>query len=47
MARLCNVEKAVEVYEQAVQSATYSVALWVDYCSFSIHAFDDPFDVRR
>ncbi|XP_076960367.1 pre-mRNA-processing factor 39-2-like [Bidens hawaiensis] len=47
MARLCNVEKAVEVYEQAVQSATYSVALWVDYCSFSIHAFADPFDVRR
>ncbi|KAI7730343.1 hypothetical protein M8C21_025100, partial [Ambrosia artemisiifolia] len=47
MARLCNVEKAVEVFEQAVQSATYSVGLWVDYCSFSIHAFADPFDIRR
>ncbi|KAK1420319.1 hypothetical protein QVD17_21824 [Tagetes erecta] len=47
MARLGNVEKAVEVFEQAVQSATYSVGLWVDYCSFSIHAFADPFDVRR
>ncbi|KAL8235984.1 hypothetical protein R6Q59_017065 [Mikania micrantha] len=47
MARLCNVKKAVEIYEQAVQSATYSVGLWVDYCSFSIHAFADPFDVRR
>ncbi|KAK9056019.1 hypothetical protein SSX86_027106 [Deinandra increscens subsp. villosa] len=47
MARLCNVEKAVEVFEQAVQSATYSVGLWVDYCSFSINAFADPFDIRR
>ncbi|MFS7931744.1 putative tetratricopeptide-like helical domain superfamily [Helianthus anomalus] len=47
MERLCNVDKAVGVFEQAVQSATYSVGLWVDYCSFSIHAFADPFDVRR
>ncbi|KAI3800696.1 hypothetical protein L1987_28790 [Smallanthus sonchifolius] len=47
MVRLCNVEKAVEIFEQAVQSATYSVGLWVEYCSFSIHAFADPFDVRR
>ncbi|KAI3741511.1 hypothetical protein L1987_59185 [Smallanthus sonchifolius] len=47
MVRLCNVDKAVEIFEQAVQSATYSVGLWVEYCSFSIHAFADPFDIRR
>lgn len=47
MARLCTVEKAVEIFEQAVQSAMYSVGLWVDYCSFSILTFADPSDVRR
>ncbi|XP_071715826.1 pre-mRNA-processing factor 39-2 [Rutidosis leptorrhynchoides] len=47
MARLCTAEKAVQVFEQAVQSATYSVGLWVDYCSFCIHAFADPTDIRR
>nr|GFB45065.1 pre-mRNA-processing factor 39 isoform X1 [Tanacetum cinerariifolium] len=47
MARLCTVEKAVEVYEVAVQSATYSVGLWVEYCSFSMLAFADPSDIRR
>ncbi|KVH87043.1 RNA-processing protein, HAT helix [Cynara cardunculus var. scolymus] len=46
-ARLCTMEKAVEIFEQAVQSATYSVGLWVDYCSFSILAFADPSDIRR
>lgn len=46
-ARLCTIEKAVEIFEQAVQSATYSVGLWVDYCSFSILAFADPSDIRR
>lgn len=45
--RLCSVDKAVEVFERAVQAATYSVPLWVDYCSFSMSVFEDPFDIRR
>lgn len=45
--RLCSVDKAVEVFEQAVQSATYSVSIWFDYCSFSISAFEDTSDIRR
>ncbi|KAK3037404.1 hypothetical protein RJ639_030166 [Escallonia herrerae] len=44
---LCNVGKAVETFERAVQSATYSVGFWVEYCSFGIIAFEDPFHVRR
>ncbi|XP_057950326.1 pre-mRNA-processing factor 39-2 [Malania oleifera] len=47
MARLCTVDKVVEVFERAVQSATYLVGVWVDYCSFSMSVFDDPDDVRR
>ncbi|KAL5997301.1 hypothetical protein ACLOJK_008231 [Asimina triloba] len=46
-ARLCDISKAVEVYEQAVQSATYSVHIWVNYCSFGMLSFEDPADVRR
>ncbi|KAF5190160.1 Pre-mrna-processing factor [Thalictrum thalictroides] len=46
-ARLCTVEKVVEVYERAVQSATYSIDLWVDYCSFGMLLFEDPVNVRR
>lgn len=45
--RLCSVDTVVDVFEQAVQSATYSVGIWVDYCSFSISAFEDPSDVSR
>ncbi|KAF9587878.1 hypothetical protein IFM89_006132 [Coptis chinensis] len=45
-ARLCIVDKVVEVYERAVQSATYCVELWVDYCSFSMLLFEDPENVR-
>ncbi|WOG89704.1 hypothetical protein DCAR_0208942 [Daucus carota subsp. sativus] len=45
--RLCSVDKAVETFEQAVQSATYCVSLWVDYCTFSIAAYEDPSDIRR
>ncbi|XP_022927451.1 uncharacterized protein LOC111434274 isoform X2 [Cucurbita moschata] len=45
--RLCSVDKVIDVFEQAVQSATYSVGIWVDYCSFSISVFEDPADVRR
>ncbi|XP_030547334.1 pre-mRNA-processing factor 39-2 isoform X2 [Rhodamnia argentea] len=45
--RLCSIEKVVDVFEQAVLSATYSVDLWVEYCHFSMVAFEDPDDVRR
>ncbi|KAL5774092.1 hypothetical protein ACOSP7_011649 [Xanthoceras sorbifolium] len=45
--RLCTVEKVVEVFERAVQSATYSVGVWFDYCSFSMSAFEDLHDIRR
>ncbi|KAL4563590.1 hypothetical protein LXL04_027634 [Taraxacum kok-saghyz] len=47
MARFSTMEKAVEIYESAVESATYSVGFWVDYCSFCMLAFEDPNDVRR
>ncbi|GLU22748.1 hypothetical protein SLE2022_387990 [Rubroshorea leprosula] len=45
--RLSTVDKVVQVFERAVHSATYSVNVWVDYCSFSILAFEDPNDIRR
>ncbi|KAK6932258.1 hypothetical protein RJ641_001882 [Dillenia turbinata] len=45
--RLCTVDKVIEVFERAVESATYSVHLWVDYCTFCVSAFEDPSDVRR
>ncbi|MBA0807741.1 hypothetical protein Gohar_023527, partial [Gossypium harknessii] len=35
MMRLCTIDKAVDVFERAVQSATYSIDVWVDYCGFS------------
>nr|WAU86874.1 birch protein [Betula platyphylla] len=44
--RLCTVDKVVEIFEQAVQSAPYSVGVWVDFCSFSISIFEDPSDIR-
>ncbi|KAG7963586.1 hypothetical protein I3843_09G125000 [Carya illinoinensis] len=45
--RLCTIDKVFEIFERAVQSATYSVGMWVDYCSFSMSAFEDPSDIRR
>ncbi|MED6106430.1 hypothetical protein PIB30_004662 [Stylosanthes scabra] len=47
MARLSTADKVVEVFEKAVLAATYSVGIWVDYCCFSMSAFEDPSDVRR
>lgn len=46
-ARLCTIDKVVEVFERAVQSATYSVDVWFHYCSLSMTTFEDPHDVRR
>ncbi|XP_022715646.1 uncharacterized protein LOC111274904 isoform X4 [Durio zibethinus] len=45
--RLCTIDKAVEIFERAVQSATYSVGVWVDYCGFAISVFEDANDIRR
>lgn len=47
VARLCPIDKVIEVFERAVESATYSVDMWVDYCSFGMLAFEDAYDVRR
>lgn len=46
-ARLCAIDDALEVYEQAVNMVAYSVDLWANYCSFSIQCYEDPEDVRR
>ncbi|KAI4341781.1 hypothetical protein MLD38_026465 [Melastoma candidum] len=40
-------EKAVEVYERAVLSVTYSVDIWLHYCRFSITKYEDPEVIRR
>ncbi|KAL6197344.1 hypothetical protein ACLB2K_032953 [Fragaria x ananassa] len=45
--RLCSIDKVVEVFERAVQAATYCVSLWLDYCVFSMSCFEDPADIRR
>ena len=47
MIRLCTVDNAVEVFERAVQSATYSVGVWVDYCGFAISVFENANYIRR
>nr|GME07033.1 pre-mRNA-processing factor 39 isoform X2 [Ipomoea batatas] len=46
-ARLCNADKAVETFEQAVELTPFSVGLWYEYCHFAITYSDDPDDVRR
>lgn len=45
--KLCTLEDAVEVFERAVQAATYSVAVWLDYCAFAVAAYEDSHDVSR
>lgn len=45
--RLCTTDKGVQVFERAVESATYSVDVWLDYCSFGMKVFEDPHDIRR
>ncbi|KAG8494558.1 hypothetical protein CXB51_012217 [Gossypium anomalum] len=47
MMRLCTIDKAVDVFERAVQSGTYSIDVWVDYCGFSVSVFEDDNDIRR
>ncbi|XP_027345804.1 uncharacterized protein LOC113857797 isoform X2 [Abrus precatorius] len=47
MTCICAMDKVVEVFEKAVLAATYSVGMWVEYCSFGMSAFEDPSDIRR
>ncbi|XP_010523168.1 PREDICTED: pre-mRNA-processing factor 39-like [Tarenaya hassleriana] len=39
-------DKAVEVYERAVQGAAYSVNIWLHYCFFAINTYGDPGIIR-
>ncbi|KAE8692172.1 ras GTPase-activating protein-binding protein 2-like [Hibiscus syriacus] len=45
-ARIGSMDKVVEVYEHAVQGVTYSVDIWVLYCSFAIETYGDPETIR-
>ncbi|XP_031482561.1 pre-mRNA-processing factor 39-1 isoform X1 [Nymphaea colorata] len=46
-ARLATVDKIVEVYERAVLAVTYSVDIWLHYCTFAISTYEDPDTIRR
>ncbi|XP_050366846.1 pre-mRNA-processing factor 39-1 [Argentina anserina] len=41
------IDKVVEVYERAVQAVTYSVDIWLHYCTFATTTFGDPDTIRR
>ncbi|CAN7026976.1 hypothetical protein IGI04_025134 [Brassica rapa subsp. trilocularis] len=45
--QLCTLDDAVDVFERAIQAYTYSVAVWLDYCTFAVAAYEDPHDVCR
>ncbi|XP_023644666.1 pre-mRNA-processing factor 39 isoform X1 [Capsella rubella] len=46
-ARVGAMDKVVEVYERAVQGVTYSVDIWLHYCTFAINTYGDPDTIRR
>ncbi|KAM5563320.1 pre-mRNA-processing factor 39 [Rosa sericea] len=46
-ARFGVIDKVVEVYERAVQAVTYSVDIWLHYCTFATTTFGDPDTIRR
>ncbi|CAN1270163.1 Pre-mRNA-processing factor 39-1 [Linum perenne] len=46
-ARLGDMDKVVEVYERAVLGVTYSVDIWLHYCTFAISTYGDPETIRR
>ncbi|CAH9114273.1 unnamed protein product [Cuscuta epithymum] len=46
-ARLCNGNKAVEIFEKAVELTPFSVGLWYEYCNFAITYSDNGDNVRR
>ncbi|CAN6875434.1 unnamed protein product [Brassica oleracea] len=45
--QLCTLDDAVDVFERAIQAATYSLVVWLDYCTFAVAAYEDPHDVCR
>ncbi|GAB2234469.1 hypothetical protein Drorol1_Dr00003723 [Drosera rotundifolia] len=45
--RMGALDKVVEVYERAVQGVTYSVDIWLHYCTFAIDTYGDPDTIRR
>ncbi|KAL2623375.1 hypothetical protein R1flu_003580 [Riccia fluitans] len=46
-ARLGLAEKITEVYERAVRAVTYSVDIWMHYCSYAMEKNEDPEEIRR
>ncbi|KAH0869255.1 hypothetical protein HID58_076277 [Brassica napus] len=42
--QLCTLDDAVDVFERAIQAATYSLDVWLDYCTFAVAAYEDPHD---
>ncbi|XP_047317553.1 pre-mRNA-processing factor 39-2-like isoform X2 [Impatiens glandulifera] len=46
-ARIGSVDRVMEVYERAVLGVTYSVDIWLHYCTFAINTYGDPETVRR
>ncbi|KAG9139492.1 hypothetical protein Leryth_025860, partial [Lithospermum erythrorhizon] len=44
---LCTVVEAVDIFERAVESTTFSVGFWLNYCTFSESFLMDPSDIRR
>ncbi|XP_065875544.1 pre-mRNA-processing factor 39-1 [Euphorbia lathyris] len=45
--RFGSMDKVVEVYERAVIGVTYSVDMWLHYCTFAINTYEDPDTIRR
>ncbi|KAH8952977.1 hypothetical protein BDL97_08G000400 [Sphagnum fallax] len=45
-ARLGTPEKIMEVYERAVKAVTYSVDIWMHFCTYAMEKFDDPKKTR-
>lgn len=44
--RLGSHESIISVYERAVQAVTYSVDIWMHYCSYLISKQEDPDEIR-
>ncbi|GKU86212.1 hypothetical protein SLEP1_g763 [Rubroshorea leprosula] len=45
-ARIGSMDKVVEVYESAVLGVTYSVDIWLLYCTFAMETYGDPETIR-
>ncbi|XP_024366580.1 pre-mRNA-processing factor 39-1 isoform X4 [Physcomitrium patens] len=44
--KLGSSEKVVDVYERAVKAVTYSVDMWMNYCTYAMEKFEDPEAIR-